>query len=120
MKRALRAHQVTDWKAYWAGPDQELRDPGAETRVDSGSARVGRAPGGVMLGLAESQRNYASFGATEERFRPYVRSPRPSDTRDPSWRPVAAVDLEGPLRPVDLADDQWRPELLCYWLRHPT
>jgi len=47
----------------------------------------GTAGGTNRLSLIESQRNFRSFGAAEERSRPHVRKSGPEDKREPWWRP---------------------------------
>ena len=44
------------------------------------------------VSLAEAQRNYAKFGAIEERFAGDVRQPTADDVRDPDFRPIRADD----------------------------
>ncbi len=46
------------------------------------------AGGANGVTLLEAQRNFAAFGACEERARAHVRAPSSSDIRDPSWRPI--------------------------------
>lgn len=45
-----------------------------------------------VVSLAEAQRNYAKFGAIEERFAGDVRQPTGDDVRDPDFRPIGADD----------------------------
>jgi hypothetical protein len=84
--------------------------------------------GANTLSLIESQRNYADFGACEERFRPDVREPGEQDVRDPDWRPVAeGSDVfetgfgegdEFVEYPSDLTSlYYWKPH---YWRRSPA
>jgi hypothetical protein len=37
--------------------------------------------------LLEAQKNYAEFSAKDQLALPFVRQPRPSDRRDPTWHP---------------------------------
>ena len=46
------------------------------------------AGGANKPSLFESQRNYAKFGAMEERFMENVRQPCEGDKRDEAWRPL--------------------------------
>jgi len=72
--------------------------------------------------LAEAQRNYATFGAIEQRFAEDVRKPTAEDVRDPDFRPLAADDSfeetpseepeGGPSDPTALY--YWRP---TFWRR---
>lgn len=76
-------------------------------------------PGGANKpSLIESQRNFAEFGAMEQRFRGNVRQPQPSEVLDEGWRPV---DLD-----VDSFEERsamgapWPDDLtVLYWWR-PT
>lgn len=45
-----------------------------------------------IVSLAEAQRNYAKFGAIDERLAGDVRQPTAADVRDPDFRPIAADD----------------------------
>ena len=72
-----------------------------------------------VVSLAEAQRNYAKFGAIEERFAGDVRKPEASDVLDPGFRPLsdddpfeadAGEDAPGPSDPTALY--YWRP---TYW-----
>lgn len=73
-----------------------------------------------VVSLAEAQRNYAQFGAIEERFAGDVRKPTPSDALDAGFRPIAASDSfeanpteeGGPTDPTELY--YWRP---TFWRR---
>ena len=92
---------------YWEDDAVQLLDPAYRGGANRPS-------------LKESQENFGRCGAMEERFVEHVRAPTPSDERDPTWRPVQAIDLVNPLRPVDLPADQWRDDILYYWRRNTT
>jgi hypothetical protein len=70
--------------------------------------------------LAEAQRNYAKFGAIEERFAGDVRQPTDDEARDPEFRPIdpsdsfeeTEADEGGPTDPTALY--YWRP---TFWRR---
>ena len=70
--------------------------------------------------LLEAQRNYAQFGAIEERFANDVRKPGADDARDEAFRPIeptdsfeeAPTDEGGPSDPTALY--YWRP---TFWRR---
>ena len=47
--------------------------------------------GANEVSLLEAQKNFAAFGASESRLASHVRSPRPDEQRDPSWRPFDPV-----------------------------
>jgi hypothetical protein len=53
--------------------------------------------------LIETQRNFAEFGACEQRLLPHVRKPLPREAREPGWRPV------------DLSRDPPGRVILYYW-----
>ena len=44
--------------------------------------------GANTLSLKQAQRNFATFGCTEERFLGHVRPLSPEDIRDPEWQPL--------------------------------
>jgi hypothetical protein len=68
-----------------------------------------------IMSLAEAQRNYAKFGAVDERLAGDVRKPTPEDALDPGFRPISATDSfeagpsddAGPAHPTALY--YWRP-----------
>ena len=70
--------------------------------------------------LAEAQRNYAKYGAIEERFAGDVRKPTAADALDAEFRPIepsdsfeaVPSDAEGPSDPTHLY--YWRP---TFWRR---
>ncbi len=65
---------------FWEDDGSQLRWP-----QNAGGANV--------PSLIEAQRNFANFGACEQRLIRYVRQPTSSDRRDPGWRPIdLAVD----------------------------
>jgi hypothetical protein len=67
--------------------------------------------------LAESQANYARFGAMEERFRSNVRPPEPDEPIDHGWRPIDARDS---FEPLAVQERPWPDDLtVLYWWR-PT
>lgn len=73
-----------------------------------------------IMSLAEAQRNYAKFGAVDERLAGDVRKPTPEDAMDPGFRPISAEDSfeaapsdePGPADPTALY--YWRP---TFWRR---
>lgn len=98
---------------YWEDDIVQLRDPHF-------------AGGANVLSLLESQRNFADFGAVEQRLRGNVRPPKPTEHRDPGWRPVdSAIDnfersLHGGGWEAEWPQDRtvlywWRPN---YWRRN--
>lgn len=73
---------------------------------DVSQLRFAHIGGGANhVSLVEGQKNYADFGACEERVKPYVRPPEPGESRDPEWRPIdpATDNIEDP-DPVPGAD----------------
>lgn len=52
-----------------------------------------------VVSLAEAQRNYAEFGAIEQRFAGDVRQPTGDDVRDPDFRPLGIADAFEPTPP---------------------
>jgi hypothetical protein len=46
------------------------------------------AVGANHVSLVDGQRNFASFGASKERSRDYVRRPSATDVREAGWRPI--------------------------------
>jgi hypothetical protein len=76
-----------------------------------------------IMSLAEAQRNYAKFGAVDERLAGDVRKPTAEDALDPGFRPIAASDsfeagpsdTPGPTDPTALY--YWRP---TFWRREPA
>jgi hypothetical protein len=100
---------------------------------DLSQLRFPTAGGGANRpSLLEAQRAFAQIGAVEARLREHVRSPGPSDARDPLWRPLDPLvdQIEEALDGVDYgltypSDPTtlyyWRP---TYWrhgprLQHP-
>jgi hypothetical protein len=76
-----------------------------------------------IMSLAEAQRNYAKFGAVDERLAGDVRKPTPDDALDSGFRPISAEDSfeaapsDAP-GPADLtALYYWRP---TFWRRAST
>lgn len=76
-----------------------------------------------IMSLAEAQRNYAKFGAIDERLAGDVRKPTAEDGLDPDFRPIAAsdsfeagpTDTPGPADPTALY--YWRP---TFWRLKPA
>lgn len=78
------------------------------------------------VSLAEAQRNFADFGASERRHRGQTRPPMPGERLDECWRPIdlARDNVEEPRGGMHYADSYpwpdttvlyyWRP---CYWRR---
>ena len=74
--------------------------------------------GANRVSLAEGQRNFDKFGASERRLIPHVRRPGPGDERDAEWRTIndKTDNIEKPLRGADYG--QTYPDdstLLYYW-----
>jgi hypothetical protein len=44
--------------------------------------------GGANISLRQAQKNYAKFGAEQERLLEYCRAPVEGDLRDPEWYPL--------------------------------
>jgi hypothetical protein len=91
---------------FWEDDEVQLRD-------------VLFAGGANKLSLVDCQRNYATFGACEERFRKHVRRATANDVRDPGWRPV---DLENDNVERCLPEGGWAEpwpsdSTLLYWWR---
>jgi hypothetical protein len=66
---------------------------------DESQLRFASIGGGAnTMSLLEAQRNYAAFGASEERLKPLVRPPRPGEVREMGWRCLdPAIDnIEAP------------------------
>jgi hypothetical protein len=80
-------------------------------------------PGGANRpNLADAQRNYADFGAMEQRFVPKVRRPRPGDAIDARWRPLRDSDRAHATTPKAIEDAALRSAVAPsyhYWLRGP-
>ena len=55
---------------------------------DVSQLRFMHTHGANHVSLIEGQKNYAAFGACEQRVKPYVRSPRSEELKEPEWRPV--------------------------------
>ena len=81
------------------------------------------APGGAnRTSLVEAQRNYARFGAKDERALPHVRPPEPGEVREEGWEPADLrryyFERQGELRgpwPTDKTTLYWwRP---TFWRR---
>jgi len=89
---------------FWEDDVSQLRWPHREEGANAPS-------------LADAQRNFAKFGAIEERFKGDVRPPLPEETLDPAFRPVAESDsFEEPDDRADWPDDA---TVYYYWRRKP-
>src|SRR4051794_37332736 len=65
------------------------------------------------VSLAEAQRNFAQFGASEQRFTGDVRAPTADEPLDPGWRPIRSSDsFEAPDESAPWPEDRTR---LYYW-----
>lgn len=92
---------------FWEDDASQLRFPNLEDATN-------------IVSLSQAQKNYAAFGAIEERFAQDVRKPGPEDAQEPGFRPIApedsfeetAVDDGGPADPTALY--YWRP---TFWRR---
>lgn len=72
--------------------------------------------------LVQSQKNYAKFGAMEERFLSNVRAPTGDDAQSPGWRLVREEDKEHATTPREIEElrDQGRAVPYEYWIRAQT
>lgn len=48
--------------------------------------------GANKVSLVDAQRNFATIGASEERFRSDVKPVKADESRDPQWRPATEAD----------------------------
>ena len=55
---------------------------------DVSQLRFMRMRGANHVSLIEGQKNYADFGACEQRIKPYVRSPHSDEAKESDWRPI--------------------------------
>jgi hypothetical protein len=68
--------------------------------------------------LVEAQRNFVTIGACEERLLKHVQAPRPDESRDMGWRPVADED---DFEPADDLEADWpQDRTALYWWRPST
>jgi hypothetical protein len=69
--------------------------------------------------LADAQQNFSTFGAMEERFTEFVRSPVPTDLQDPDWRPVQVIDKKKATTPTEIENRRDAGESIPYeyWKR---
>ena len=95
---------------------------------DASQLRFLDRSGANFTSLIEAQKNFAQFGASDERSLSHVHKPLPSETREPGWRPVEpSRDLPRRAAPgeryvpdtLDYPDDMtalyyWRP---TFWRR---
>ena len=91
---------------YWEDDPVQIADPWC--------------PGGANRPcLEESQRNYAAYGAMEQRFVEYVRAPNSKDVQDPNWRSVQATDRETVTTPREIEEkrDAGSTVPYEYWMR---
>ena len=87
---------------FWEDDVTQLRFPDLGARTN-------------FVPLAEAQRNYAQFGAIEQRFAQDVRKATAADARDADFRPISPSDsfedtpseAGGPSDPTSLY--YWRP-----------
>lgn len=64
-------------------------------------------PGGANgASLEQAQQSFARVGVSEPRFKEHVRAVLPTDTRDPSWRPVQESDRKFVRTPAQLDREQ--------------
>ena len=81
--------------------------------------------GGANIPLRQAQRNYAKFGAEQERLLQHCRAPVEGDLRDLEWRPLPeATDDERNAAPVSGLDyfnavGGVEDESLYYWRKLP-
>ena len=84
---------------------------------DRSPLRYATIPDGPnKVSLIEAQKNFAAFGAKEQRVRRYGRVPGASDVRDPEWRPInPTTDVLD--RSHDAGYTPWPddPTKLYYW-----
>jgi hypothetical protein len=83
---------------FWEDDVSQLRWPHREEGANAPS-------------LADAQRNFAKFGAIEERFKGDVRPPLPEETLDPAFRVVAESDS------FEVPDDraEWPDDATVYY-----
>jgi hypothetical protein len=71
------------------------------------------------VSLAEAQRNFADYGASEQRSRGTTRRPLPGERLDLGWRPLdpRRDNVEEPAQGTDYADSYPWPDttVLYYW-----
>ena|SRR5438128_8536499 len=87
---------------------------------DASSLRFwGIAEGPNDVSLVAAQENYRQFGAMDWRYVGHVRVPRPSEGRDPAWRPID-TSIDTPPDPDSEEARCWPDDLeeLYYWRRH--
>jgi hypothetical protein len=90
---------------YWEDNASQLRWPDL-------------ARGAIQPSLRECQRNFDRFGAVEQRFAYFVRSPDLTDRADIQWRPVDP-ELDH-FEPTEVEERPWPADLtVLYWWR-PT
>ena len=71
--------------------------------------------------LADGQKNYAKFGAMEERFVSEIKPPTDKDEIDLGWRPVMDSDKNFVTTPKEIEDIRERGEgdiSYDYWMRN--
>jgi len=75
------------------------------------------AGGANKPALIDAQRNFAAFGACEERFLGHVRPPAEDEPREAGWRPIGDDDN---FEAAGVKDADWpEDETVLYWWR-PT
>ena len=78
------------------------------------------AGGANTPNLADAQRNYAEFGAIEQRFTKNVRAATDQDVLDPNWRPLRDSDREYSITPDQIEEavrESGTGPPYHYWLR---
>lgn len=71
--------------------------------------------------LFESQKNFKTYRAVEERFISHVRSFTSNDIKDPDWRELSEDDKEYSTTPVKIEEVWGTPNQISYnyWERNP-
>lgn len=87
---------------------------------DVSQLRFPTTGGANKVSLIEGQHNFDKFGASELRFLPTVRKPRPEDKRDSEWHPIDANrdNIEMPVSGTDYGETYPADlTVLYYWRR---
>lgn len=101
-------------------PGSHQRCPICGWEDDLAQLRFPEMPGSSnTVSLAEAQRNYQRYGASEQRNRGLTRAPIDGEPQEGSWRPLdpASDNIEYPRRGVGYANSYPWPDttVLYYW-----